>query len=332
MRYFLIIIILFLTFSCADKPKFIPAKDLKKIIIESVMVDSYVRNDAQIMAIDGHSTLDIFRPIVEEMGYTAEDFQYTYSVMVMRKTNVFGYLMDEVIEELKKNKEKYSYYAEFDRVWEKEVKEKVIDTLYFSPDSIIIKSIADLNMINYLVSINEPGDLIVKYNYITTERDSNSTRYMTYQLRDSLTGKSFRNSNFWLGNSKGNKVNKFSKEIKIHNSRKANLADIRILSHSPDGKYLTSSTIKSLDMRIDSVTILFRPNLESASKRLKTEIYSRVPILLNLDYQLDNKQDFVIPYNEVYGSKNIISVDSVRYDKQLPYSRAEELKKKNKKK
>lgn len=326
MRYFLVLSMLVLMFGCGDKPKFISEKDLKQIIIQSAMVDSYVRNDPKLSLLEKQDSLDIFRPILNDMGYTVEDFQYTFSEMVMRKSDVFGRLMDDVIAQLKVNKDKYSYYANIEREWEKEVKAKVIDTLFFSPDSIIIKSKEDLKMLNYLVPINENGDLIIKYNYMINEQDSNSTRYMTYQLRDSLTGKQFRNSNFWLAKNK--KSTKFSKEVKVLDSRKANIVDIRVLSYSVDGKYLTTSTLKSMDMIIDSVTILFRPEYSIASQRLKREIYSKVPILVDIDYQLDNKQNFVTPYNKIHGSRNISSVDSVRYNKVLPYSKAEEAKNK----
>lgn len=319
MRY-LFIIVVFLLVSCRDEVKLIPEKELGLIIVESVVAESFLRNTGKLNPRD---SLDYYLPILDKYGYTAKDVEYTIERMVQRKSNVFGQLMDEISVDVKKIKDVYEYQGNMGRKWRDLVRTTIVDTLYFSPDSIRITSFNELKNLDFRVPVNAPGEIIVKYNYVVNPRDSNYSRYMLYKLSDSLNKRQYTTNSYWLN--KADVIRKFEKEIPVENTYRANVFDMRILSYNSRNEEMNKKDLKSIDFYIDSVMILFRPKFEVAEKRLYDQAV-RVPILRNLSYMTEDSIRYITPYNLAFGQGITFDRDSVRYD------RKEELERNKKKK
>lgn len=319
MRY-LLIIVLFLLVSCRDEVKLIPEEELGKIIVESVVAESFLRNTGKLNPYD---SLDYYLPILDKYGYTAKDVEYTIERMVQRKSNVFGQLMDQISVDVKKIKDIYEYQSNMGRKWRDLVRKTIVDTLYFSPDSIRVTSYNELKNLDFRVPVNAPGEIVVKYNYKINPADSNYSRYMLYAFNDSLTKRKYTTNSYWLN--KSDVVRSFEKEIPVENTYRANVFDMRVLSYTSRNEEMKKKDLKSIDFYIDSVMILFRPKFEVAEKRLYDQAV-RVPILRNLSYMTEDSIRYITPYNLSFGQGIEYNRDSVRYD------RNEEIEKNKKKK
>ncbi len=315
MRVYILIVslVLILGSSCSKKREYIPDDDLREIILESVVADMYLRT------IGTHNikndTVSIFLPILDDYGYTYDDMDYTIERMMSRKSNVFGQLMDKVVADVKELRERYEYISSLGRNWRKKVTNEVIDTLFFSPDSIRIRGKEDLKMLNYRLPLTGAKEYLISFNYQILPQDSNSSRYVVYNYSDSLSGEEYAGSNLWL--SKSQKMTKFSRTISVRGGRKRNMIDIRILSYSSNKDYLSDYGLKSMDIYIDSVTIMSRPDYEIASDRLFNEIYPSSDVLEEiLNYGVDNGE-YVVPYDTITGKRKPYPMDSVRYDRSL---------------
>lgn len=326
MRY-LIIVLIFIFVSCGDNYKVIPEDDLGKIIVESVVAESFIRNTTNVNPYD---SLSYYQPILDKYGYSVEDLEYTIERMVQRKTNVFGQMMDRISGDVRKIKEVYERQGNMVRDWRKKVKNEVFDTLYFSPDSIRINSIKDLKMLDYRVPVNGMGEIIVKYNYKINPGDSNATRYMTYSFRDSISNKQYNQSNFWLNRT--DVVKPFEKECMIRNSYKANVFEFRVMAYTSREENLHPNVQKDVDFYIDSVTVLYRPPYEEGEKRLLKKI--GLPIVTNINYLIEDSVRYTIPFDTIFGKPVVAIKDSVRFTKKLPFGedpkkRIKDAKKKN---
>ena len=86
---------LFALTGCDDR-KEIPAEDLKAIISDAYLTDSYLR---EFNGRYDRDTLTFFAPILERYGYTMEDMKYTLYRMVTRKTNVLEPIIEAASED-----------------------------------------------------------------------------------------------------------------------------------------------------------------------------------------------------------------------------------------
>lgn len=319
---YIFILALFLVFSCRNDLKLIPEEDLGKIIVESVVAESFLQNTGKLNRQD---SLSYYLPILDKYGYTAKDVEYTIERMVQRKSNVFGQLMDKISGDVSKIKDVYEFQSNMGRKWRAAMREIVLDTLFFSPDSIKVDSYDDLEMLDYRVPINRAGEIIVKYNYKIGAADSNYVRYMTYELSDSLSKRRYNSNNYWLN--KSETTLKFEKEIPVKNNYRGNVLDVRVMSYTSNNSKPKRKEVKGVSFQIDSVTILFRPEYEEA-RRILYERVMCVPILRNIAYMAEDSITFLnTPYSMMYGRGVSYNRDSVRYDRDLK----EELQKKKKK-
>lgn len=320
LKYVLIVAI-FLIFSCRNNVKLIPEEDLGKIIVESVVAESFLQNTGKLNSYD---SMSYYLPILDKYGYTAKDVEYTIERMVQRKSNVFGQLMDKIAGDVSKIKDVYEFQSNMGRRWREEMRRIVVDTLFFSPDSININSYDDLKMLDYRVPVNRAGEIIVKYNYRIGATDSNYVRYMTYNLSDSLSKRRYTSNNYWLN--KSETTIKFEKEIQVKNSYSGNVFSMRVMSYTSNNNKPKRKEVKGVSFQIDSVTILFRPEFEEARRILYDRVMC-VPILRNLAYMTEDSVTFLnTPYSMMYGRGVSYNRDSVRYDSDLE----KELQKKKK--
>lgn len=298
--------------SCSSKNKYIPENELSDIIVQSVVTESFLRNTNKLQY--GSDTLNFYLPIIDKYGYTVEDVQYTISRMIERKSDVFGILVQDMSARVDLIKKQYEYLGDMGRNWRSRVKDEVIDTLFFSPDSIRITSYKDLKMLDYKLPVNEMGEIIVKYNYRIFNTDSNNVRYMTYAFQDSVSKEKQSRNNYWLN--KGLNISRFEKSIPV-NSRKSNIFDMRILSYTSKDEFPHHNSFKRVDFYVDSVMILFRPLPEIGSKRLLDRI-STAPIITDIHYLSKDSLTYVIPYNTGFGMSAKIDKSQVRYSNTPP--------------
>ncbi|MEG0499999.1 MAG: hypothetical protein RR550_02620 [Rikenellaceae bacterium] len=313
---YIVILFVLLVSSCRNEVKLIPEEDLGKIIVESVIAESFLRNTGKLNPYD---SLSYYLPILDKYGYTAKDVEYTIERMVQRKSNVFGQLMDKISGDVSKIRDYYEFQSGMGRKWRELVREMAVDTLYFSPESIDVTSYEELKRLDYRVPVNRAGEIIVKYNYKVGQPDSNYVRYMTYNLSDSSTRRRYTSNSYWLN--KSEVVMKFEKEIPVMNSYRANVFDMRVMSYNSGNTKMSKKELKGVDFHIDSVTILFRPEFKEA-ERIYYDRAIRVPILRNLAYMLEDSVTFLnIPYSKMYGQGVQYNRDSVRYDRELENER-----------
>ncbi len=314
MKRYLVILLLFISFSCQEKRTFIPDDEFGDILVQSVVADMFTKNTRNIPL--SRDSISIFLPILDEYGYTYEDMDYTIERMVRRKSNVFDDLMNSVVADVKALRERYEYESGMGRKWRDKIKRMIIDTLYFSPDTMRIKTLEELRKLNYSLPINGEGDVIVKFNYRFMPQDSNSSRYVIFGLRDTITDRSYHGGNFWLG--KSQKISKFSRELKITDRRSRNEFDLRLVSYTTNQDYHSDYGLKSIDVYIDSLMILFRPDPEVGDRRLRRLYSHNHPILFGLENAYEDKIEYVVPLMPEYGEGVEIVSDSVKYYKELP--------------
>lgn len=313
MRNLFIFLALFSMFaSCKNDLKFIPEEELGDIIVQSVVTESFLRNTGQL---NGYSdTLNFYLPVLDKYGYTVPDVEYTIERMIQRKSNVFGQLMDKISEDVGVIKSRYEYLSNMARNWRGLVKREIVDTLFFSPDSMHITNFDDLKMLDYKVPIAEDGELIVKYNYKILQADSNYSRYFVYRLYDSLSSKKAISNNYWLN--KSDNIRVFEREIPVRNSLRANMFDMRVMSYTSREEMPLKKDIRGVDFYIDSVMILFRPPYEIAEKRMLQRL--NVPILTNINYVVEDSVRYKVPFDTSFVIQNNVRHENVRYSRVLP--------------
>lgn len=311
-RIFICLTLLSIFVSCKDDLKFIPEKELGDIIVQSVVTESFLRNTGKLN--NYRDTLNFYLPILDKYGYTVKDLDYTIERMVQRKSNVFGQLMDKISEDVGVVKARYEYLSDMARNWRSLVKREIVDTLFFSSDSMHITNFNDLKMLDYKIPIEGDGDLIIKYNYKILAADSNYSRYFVYRLYDSTTMRKSMSNNYWLNKSEAKKS--FEREIPIRASSRINMFDMRVMSYTPREEAPQKKDIKGVDFYIDSVMILFRPKYEVAEKRMLKRL--NVPILTNMKYITEDSVNYKVPFDTSFVIRDIVRHENVRYSRVMP--------------
>ena len=310
----LYILLLSVFVSCGDKRKLIPENELGDIIVKSVVAESFLKNTGRLNR-GINDSLNFYLPILDDYNYSVEDVEYTIERMVQRKSNLFGSLMEKISKDISVLKDHYEAQSNMGRNWRKKVKNDIFDTLYFSPDTIHIKKYKDLKNIDYRFPINGDGNLIVKYNYVISNADSNYSRYFTYTFSDSVSKKNYSHNNYWLNKAKTKAT--FEKEIPITNSNKNNYFTMRVLSYSSKDEMPHKNGVKNVDFYIDSVTVIFKPDYKIGDKRLLKKL-GNYQLFTNINYLTEDSVTNRMPYAKEFGRGVAINPDSVRYHRILP--------------
>ena len=313
----LYILLLSVFISCGDKRKLIPEDELGDIIVRSVVTESFLKNTGRLEHNHNVDSLNFYLPILDEYNYTVEDLEYTITRMVQRKSDIFGSLMDKISGDVSLIKNHYEAQSDMGRNWRKKIDKEIIDTLYFSPDSIHVKSYKDLKNLDFRIPINADGKLIVKYNYKVSLADSNYSRYFTYAFLDSsnISKKSRSRNSYWL--SKGKSKLTFEKEIPIEKSYKNNYFTMRILSYVSKDEMPHKNAVKSVDFYVDSITILFKPEYKVGDKRMLEKV-GKLQLLTNIKYLIEDSVAYKVPYSREFSGDIVINPDSIRYNRVLP--------------
>lgn len=309
MRYLYVIALLAFV-SCRNEYKVIPEEELGKIIVESVVAESFLKATNRIT---GYDSISYYLPILDKYGYTANDVDYTIERMVQRKSDVFGQLMTKISADVVQLRNFYEQQSNMGRNFRSLIHRDILDTLYFSPDTIHVRSYGELKKLDYKVPVFGDGDIIVKFNYIINEQDSNYSRYVTYSFEDSISKRGLYFNNSWLN--KGSGIKRQELEIPIRNSYRGNMFDMRIFSYSSRAENPHPKSLKSIDFYIDSVMILQRPPAEEGTRRMYEKM--GVPMMYDLGYEY-HRERIITPFDTIYGTRKPYNRDSVRYHKKLP--------------
>lgn len=171
-------------FAACGKPKFIPEKELSKIMTDIFMANSYSNMHIQGIASD---TIDIYTPVLGKYGYGISDLQFTLDEMSKRKSSRLTAVVDASVSDLQSRvnffKAREEMFDEIDAI----VKEVYVDTVFVYDTLIKVnKNNAAANNFKYKVI---PGTYNVSYNYFIDTADQNTYISSRYHIIDTA-GKS----------------------------------------------------------------------------------------------------------------------------------------------
>lgn len=95
-RYFLIALGLLAAAACRRGPRTIPEKDMRVIMREALIGQSIVQLDRDDRRFRPLDSLDMYSDVLDEFGYTFEDFRFTIREMAMRKSNPLASILSDV--------------------------------------------------------------------------------------------------------------------------------------------------------------------------------------------------------------------------------------------
>ncbi len=283
---------LFALTGCDDR-KEIPTEDLKAIISDAYLTDSYLR---EFNGRYDRDTLTFFAPILERYGYTMEDMKYTLYRMVTRKTNVLEPIIEAASEDYGRRLARYRRGYDISLRWDTMAARKA--TLELMLDSLEADKISDLKKARFELPLYNTGVYRISMSYKIDSTDRNKSYLIRYVLSDTL-GRSVQNSgSIWLGRV-GRKATSTT-DVTV-NSDRYNHMSIDFLSVA------TGRSVKEPKVKIDTMTVTYRPPLEIARKMN----YDRYFGIFNRDTSkftfYENKKDssalrvpFRVPYSVGY--------------------------------
>ena len=250
-KIFAIALPLLLLAGCADK-NMIPDDDLKAIISDAYLTDSYLREFGSRYDRD---TLTFFAPILERYGYTMEDMRHTLNVMANRKTNVLEPIIEAASEEYSRRLARYRRGYDISLRWDTMALRRA--TLEVMLDSLYARSIPDLKKASFELPLYNSGVYTIAMSYRIDSADLNKSYLIRYILSDTL-GRSVQNSgSIWLG--RVGRKTLSSTDVTV-NADRYNHMSIDFLSVA------SGKSVREPSIRVDTMTVTYRPSIEIARK------------------------------------------------------------------
>lgn len=232
------------------RSKTIPDGELREIFKRIYLVNSYMEqnrgNTSRIFNID---SLDVYRPILNEYGYSVDDLKYTMHNFSKRKSYRLSDVVDEAIKEIEDEESWYRYQmAAADSI---DVRaQRMFRRTVFSDSLIRAKKVADTAKLRLSAPI-EPGSYEVAYSYFIDSLDKNRNLKATISLIDS-NGRIHNTVTNWLGN---NRRQRYSAKLTPEGR---DTAIVIVFGNYPQKE------LKTPDIRIDSLEVFYMPPVEVA--------------------------------------------------------------------
>ncbi len=309
VRFLIVIVTLFSVFaSCRkDELEVIPDDIMKKILVECAFMDSYSKKIIPTQSVD---SMSFFEPVFKKYNCSVADFRFTLEELARRKSNVLEVLVDESVAELDITRSVAEFRNELNIEWVKRALDSTKITLYKCADTITIKSLDSLHHGYLNIAMDKPGSYEIKYRYKIDSTDKNSTRYLFYHIRDSISKKDFNTGSKWL---------KYEKDsaLWVTHSMEVNKIDTAINELKYELIYFGNKNkyAKKINMRIDSVEVTYY---------YPEDIASALYMQRKLGFEPINKLYNDIMYSEIYfeprsnyvvrDSADLIQIDTLIYD------------------
>lgn len=161
-----------LTTSCVRRVT-IPDSELALIFRDAFLVNAYVLNEK--IEFD---TLQVYQPIFDRYGYSAEDVAYTVGSFSKRKSARLGDVVEQAIRLLEKEEKIYSHEAMIlDSVDAKAI--RFSSRSIYSDDLVEFHSLSDTTKLRIELDSLPPGKYHISYNYHVDSLDNNKSSYRT---------------------------------------------------------------------------------------------------------------------------------------------------------
>lgn len=268
--------------SCS-RPKTIPDDKLSNIFRDMFLVDAYAdryRITADIMLLD---SLDLYGPIFEKYGYTAQDFSHTLNEFTKRKSVRLRDILDGAIAKLD---DQYKAYLKTRRYLDfVDSAAMVLTRREIYVDSLItLKKLSDTTRL--IINLPaENGQYTIEYYYTLDSIDRN---------------RGFQNT-FALVNDRGQKLNhrtlrmnaaseRTQQTLTLDSSEFADSLMIRFAGITPDR--INEKRTKP-NLTIDSLVISHTPPIEQAREVLLRSLPVNRTILDSISYGLYPQKDSI---------------------------------------
>lgn len=163
--------LMLLSAGCSQQ-RVIPDKTLAKIIHDAFLANAYVENRDTRVKMD---SVDIYTPIFDRYGYTAEDVRYTIGNFAKRKSARLGDVVEIAIAQLEKEGIVYDRLGTIiDTVTA--VGKRAFTSTVLSDSLISISRIKDTASLRLVVDNIREGDYVIDYDYIVDSLDDNISR------------------------------------------------------------------------------------------------------------------------------------------------------------
>ncbi|MCC8088940.1 MAG: DUF4296 domain-containing protein [Rikenellaceae bacterium] len=182
MKNILYILIIVLSLVSCRKHKTIPERKMSELITDIMIANSYSSQFVENMNMD---SFDIYTPILDRYGYSAEDFKYSLNKIATRKSSRLSEILDDVIDDIK---ERDNYFKQRERTikyMDSIIIGEFIDTIYTELSPFVVDE-NNLKNKNRLVLPAEPGIYYVSYHYLLDSADANNFVTMRYTLIDTV--------------------------------------------------------------------------------------------------------------------------------------------------
>ncbi len=161
-----------ITTSCVRRVT-IPDSELALIFRDAFLVNAYVLNEK--IEFD---TLQVYQPIFDRYGYSAEDVAYTVGSFSKRKSARLGDVVEQAIRLLEKEERVYSHEAMIlDSVDAKAI--RFSSRSIYSDDLVEFHSLSDTTKLRIELDSLLPGKYHISYNYHVDSLDNNKSSYRT---------------------------------------------------------------------------------------------------------------------------------------------------------
>lgn len=174
--------------SCSN-PKIIPDDELAEIFRDAYLTNTYTQNH-RVLRLD---SLNIYEPIFEKYGYTAEDVQFTIGNFAKRKNARMTDVVDKTIDMLSRKNNFYKRRVAIVDSIGQVARERYAAVVY-ADTMIEVRRIADTSRLRIEVPIDRPGTYDVSYYYFVDSDDNNHNLRVNHYLVDEQGGRSSSNS------------------------------------------------------------------------------------------------------------------------------------------
>ncbi len=310
VRILIVVVMLFSVFASCKREKLevIPDDIMRKILVECAFMDSYSKNIIPSQKID---SLSFFEPIFKKYNCTVDNFQFTLKELARRKSNVLEVLIDAAVEELDVARKVAEFRNDLNIDWINRALDSTKHVVYQHLDTIVIKSLDSLCNASITIPMGQKGMYEIKYRYYIDSTDENSVRYLRYDVRDSISGKSDNVSTKWL---KYEQDSMLSMDYKLDIDKvdsTSNEIVFEMIYFGNKNKYA-----KKVNMLIDSAEVVFYYPEDVASKLFMDRTLGLEPLNTLYTEVMERQDTLILPESWwlVSDSLSLVGVSNAKSD------------------
>ncbi|MCC8019713.1 MAG: hypothetical protein LIO85_08075 [Rikenellaceae bacterium] len=248
IRAVLFVALAFMT-ACSNY-KTIPDKTLTNIFKEVFIANAYIMQKQGLQP--ARDSLDVYRPILDQYGYSVRDLEYTLANFSKRKSVKLSDVVDRAFRELEAEESEIRYRASMLDSLDARAQRAYSDYIV-RDSSIVVRTVRDTSLLRIAVPVRE-GIYEIGYHYLVDSTDQNRQLRTTFELSDA-DGKVTGTQTSWMTSRRRSRVDQTVNPVPGDS-----LLTIRFANYSDE---LTRPNLK-----IDSVNIIYKPYVRAAHDSL----------------------------------------------------------------